>query len=154
MMFNKDNLELILEKHKGNAFKATTPSFPVCKGIGLSENDAIEKLCNSIAYFISKTTKNMLKTKLTNKNYCEIITNPVKSKEFQHRIYNLNESNKMCNSKKIYLKSIEDHLESLFSDSHHSEEELEKKLKELGSFLTGQINESDNTLFGINLCLN
>ena len=46
MMFNKDNLELILEKYKGDSFKATTPSFPVCKGIGYSENDAIDKLCN------------------------------------------------------------------------------------------------------------
>ncbi|RAP28002.1 hypothetical protein DID78_05520 [Candidatus Marinamargulisbacteria bacterium SCGC AG-343-D04] len=156
-MINKDSIELIIEKQSGNTFKATTPSFPICKGIGETKDDAINKLCNSITYFISKTTKHFLKTKLLSKDYSEIVVNPEKKEDFQHRVIPLMNSSTQTNHKQVFLKSIESLFDSYISGTSHSENPTESALDSIESLFNQtqpSSKEPDNLMFGINLCLN
>jgi hypothetical protein len=149
---NDIDFELIIEKYKTTKFKATTPLFPKCKGIGDTKNEAITKLSNSISNFFKRTIDSYLKINLITDNYAEVITDPEEKDNFQHRIVTLGK-NKEKQTQKVFLKSIYNHLEKSYDKN-----ELSLKLEELNKFkdfsFEKTTNEKDDLIFGINLCLN
>lgn len=150
--FNDIDFELIIEKYEDTKFKATTPFFPKCKGIGTTKNEAILKLSSSISNFFKRSVDSYLKTHLITENYAEIITDPNNKEDFQHRIITLGK-NKNKQHQKVFLKSIQD----LVNTQAHSNE-LDFNFNEFNKIkdfsLENKKNEKDDLIFGINLCLN
>ena len=97
--------ELIIKKNKDNKFIAKCPLFPKCKGIAENEDLAIKKLCNSISYYISKSTNSFFQSRFLSNDFSEVITNPTDKKTLQHRVIDLvprSESNQL----NIFLSKI------------------------------------------------
>lgn len=82
------NLEVIITKEDDH-FKAETPSFPKCKGIGATEEIALEKLSVSIGNFIGRVARKQFKGILSNKNFTEIVIDPKDKTSLQHRLFPL-----------------------------------------------------------------
>ena len=70
-------------------WKATTSSFPDCKGLGQTESEAIDKLVTSITRCISKRTKQYLGKMLQSKHYTQVILDTTKTKKSHKRLFPL-----------------------------------------------------------------
>lgn len=150
--FNDIDFELIIEKQEEDKYKATTPLFPKCKGIGSTKDEAILKLSTSISNFFKRAVDSYLKTNLITKNYSEVIIDPTNKDDFEHRIVTLGK-NKNKQTQKVFLKSVYDLIEKSTNP-----DELSSKLNQLNKFkdftIENKINEKDDLIFGINVCLN
>lgn len=85
---NNKYLEVIIT-NKDDQFRASCPTFPKCKGIGTTEDAAIEKLVKSISRFIGKSAEKTLATVFEASNYTEIVFDNTESKKEQKKIFNL-----------------------------------------------------------------
>ena len=157
-MINEPTIELLIKKIKESRYKATSPTFPICKGFGNTKEEAIDHLCNSISNFIQKTAKHFLKTTLHTSDYSEVITDPNNTDTLQHRIIDLNPTN---NSKtptqKIFIKSIDQNLSSLMDRVPANTLQPKSNMPQFKELLTdpSALTNQDNPLiFGIHLCLN
>lgn len=83
-----NHIEIILTKID-DKYRATSPSFPRCKGIAESKKEAISKLTRSISNHIARKAKKQLDTILSSKSYSEVITNPKPENTDQHLVFNL-----------------------------------------------------------------
>jgi hypothetical protein len=87
-----EHLEIIVTKEDTDRYKATTPTFPKCKGFGANKDEAISKLSRSIgSHLARKTTKNIEKL-LKSRAYTEVITNPSSKSSDQHLVFSLYDS--------------------------------------------------------------
>ena len=145
-------LELIIEQNNEDDFQAKCPLFPKCKGRGVNKDEAIKKLCKSISTYISKKTSSFIQEKLLSKNYSEIVVDPNEKDSFQHRIINLTQGSKDKNSHKVFLKSLNQfsNLDINTSNSLHKLNFDSNHLEQIDT----DLEEDDNLLFGISLCLN
>lgn len=145
-------LELIIEQNSDNVFQAKCPLFPKCKGIDEDKDVAIEKLCKSISGYISRQTSSFIKEKLLSKNYTEVVVDPNNKGTFQHRVINLTKDSKDKNTHKVFLKSLSqisniELVNNTFSSKFNFDSESVEQLE-------SDIEEDDQLLFGISLCLN
>ena len=81
-------IDVIITK-EDEFFKATTPLFPKCKGVGTNEQDALLKLANSISNHVRRTTKKQMETLLLSKRFSEVIIDPAKKDTMQHKMFEL-----------------------------------------------------------------
>ena len=85
------HIEVILTK-EGPRFRATTPTFPKCKGIGSDKEEAIIKLSRSIGNYLARKTTKSIEKILTSKTYSEVITTPSSASSDQHMVFSLYET--------------------------------------------------------------
>ena len=81
-------LDVILTK-KEDSFEAKTPAFPLCKGKGLTEKEALKSLNKSISRHLAKTLESLFDDTFNSESYTQIIANPLDTSKEQHRIYDL-----------------------------------------------------------------
>ena len=165
-------LEVIITK-KDNVFKAECPSFPRCKGIGETEEKALDKLSNSIGNYIGRASKKQFNEILTGKNYTEIVVDPKDRDSFQHRLFSVVPEEKkkpnvlvkfdalsVTNSKDAedsLLNEIEELLSSSAETAESSSSLLTKQRPQSPLFSESPtiITERDGSIgFGIPICLN
>lgn len=147
-LFKDLNLEVLIVKLQCNRFKASSPIFPNCKGLGATSDQALEKLVVSISNYVSGELKCLLMQFFSGKNYAEIITNINSQEDFQHRVYSLDKKSKL-QEKKVYLKSLESVLSSFSSVG--GVPSVDKSPFEL---FFEQKKGTDGPILGISLCLN
>tara|TARA_B100001989_G_C24538783_1_gene466234 strand:- start:330 stop:779 length:450 start_codon:yes stop_codon:yes gene_type:complete len=141
------DFELLINKTKKNRYKATTPLFPQCKGFGDTDNEAIEKLCNSISKFIQKKTHTYLQQNLLTKDYSKIITDLNQTDSFQHRVINLS-AQVGTPIKKVYIKSFGDILGNTTTEQEFEPSSFNE------TFMNNTPPKNDDSILGISVCLN
>ena len=142
------DFELIIQKQKDNLYKVTTPLFPTCKGIGETRDDGIKKLCKSISSFIRKMTNQYLESHLLRQDYSEVVTDINQSDSFQHRVVHI--PHKLNSSKRrVYLKQ----LDSLINSDGVSYDSFKSSELSIDYNKNNRAN-NDDTILGINVCLN
>lgn len=157
-------MDVIITKEE-ETFKATTPLFPKCKGIGVTEKEALLKLSNSISNHIHRATKKHISSVLLGDNFSEVITDPLKKDEQKHKMFDLNpqSSSQKFN---VFVKFspfisptptrvkgslFSDIEEFLISNAYLKESSIDLVTSEA----TLSANESeDGFVFGIPFCLN
>ena len=144
---NGIDFELLIVKVTSEKFKATSPLFPTCRGLGSNREEAITKLCKSISSLIAKKTNLFLSEQLLKDNYSEVITDISKTDQFQHCVFNFN--SKDTPIKKVYLKPFNTILGA---------QGLGKKIIKSTSLYDLKSNQdsskSDDSILGISVCLN
>ena len=142
------DFELII-KNKNNRFKATSPLFPQCKGLGDTKSIAINSLCKSIGNFIGRKTSIYLQNNLTTPDYAEIITDINQKKSFEHRIINL-DINKSFPTKRVYINQMS------FPASLTSKNQSDMNFPPINEHLSlnKDLPKSDDSILGITVCLN
>jgi predicted RNase H-like HicB family nuclease len=90
-------LEIVIT-NKESKYKATSPSFPKCKGFGTTEKEAIQKLSKSISRHISNITNDILKSILLSDSYTEIILDTSKKNKEHRRVFNLDPFNRILSA--------------------------------------------------------
>jgi len=81
-------LDVVIIK-KESFFEAKSPAFPLCKGKGVTEKEALIKLNKSIARHMAKSLESLFDETFNSESYTQIIANPLDATQEQHRIYNL-----------------------------------------------------------------
>ena len=142
------DFELIIQKQDDSLFKVTTPLFPTCKGVGETKQDAIKKLCKSISLFIKKMTNQYLESHLLKQDYSEIITDINQSDTFQHRVVHIPYKSN-SSKKRVYLKQ----LDSLINSNGVSYDSFKSSELSIDYKKHNHAN-NDDTILGINVCLN
>ncbi len=150
---NDTHFELIIVKQKNNRYKATSPSFPYCKGFGDSKDNAVNQLCNSISNYVKAHLKSFLVNHLSNKeNYNEVITDLNNKDTFNHHIISINNRLKF-KERGVFLKSINTIANQFQSLSNH-DSHFPFKIDGLSNFSEKNSEENDDMILGIQLCLN
>ena len=84
------HFEVIIKK-LDDGFLATSISFPKCKGVGETQDAALEKLSNSIGNYISRMAKKSFKELLNSNTYSEVLFDHSNDESTnQKRVYSLN----------------------------------------------------------------
>jgi len=99
---NDQYLEVIITKDSG-LYKASTPTFPTCKGLGEDEQEALKKLAMSIGRLIGRLSREHMHSVFSQSNYTEVIVDPDKKDVFQHRVYDINPKSDI-NKKNVLVK--------------------------------------------------
>ena len=100
---NDTNLEVNIT-FKNKHYYATTSTFPSCKGRGITQEEALEKLSKSIATYISKVAKEAMGKLITSSNYSEVIIDTTDENKVQKRVFNLDPS-LLSLSRTMFIKS-------------------------------------------------
>lgn len=82
------NLEVVI-KQVGEKYKATCDNFPKCSGTGTTQEEALNKLSESIARFISGLAKQALKSVLSSDSYSEVLLDTTSDKAEHRRVFSL-----------------------------------------------------------------
>lgn len=80
-----NHLDIIIE-YINEEYKATCTTFPTCKGVGQTEEEALDKLSQAIGNFVGRKTKTYLSKVIQNKNYRHHVIDPFE-KQTQYRLY-------------------------------------------------------------------
>lgn len=73
----------------GELFEAKSPAFPLCKGKGKTEKEALKVLNKSISKHLAKSIESLFDDTFNSETYTQIIANPLSASHEQHRIYDL-----------------------------------------------------------------
>ena len=98
---HNNHLDIIIN-YKESQYEATCASFPNCKATGSTEEEALDKLSQTIGNAIARQTKAYLKKVFQNKNHLHRVINPENTNS-QHRLYPY-EASKLPFSEKVLLK--------------------------------------------------
>tara|TARA_A100001015_G_scaffold306081_1_gene399805 strand:- start:1568 stop:1837 length:270 start_codon:yes stop_codon:yes gene_type:complete len=79
------NLEVSLTLHD-EKYKAKSPAFPQCVGIGLTEEAALKSLSRSIARFISKISNEALSSVFLSNRYSEVVLDTTSDDKKQSQV--------------------------------------------------------------------
>lgn len=88
MNLNFPYLEVVVEPHK-NGFKATSPMFPSCKGIGETQEIATSKLSRSISASVAKKFRESIDRTLKTSSCTEVLTDPFVKKDERRLLFGL-----------------------------------------------------------------
>jgi hypothetical protein len=155
-------LEVSIQQ-KRSRYIATSPLFPTCKGLGVTEALALRQLSNSIGRFIAKTTADALNEVLVSEDYTELIS-PVSSStdaDTVNRIYSFENSAPFGQQGYSESKAhpVQYALEDLVEDNVRDliQSEIDMVLEEGSSSLLGRsprYRQDDEGAFGILMSLN
>ncbi len=82
------HLEIIVTKLR-TRFQAICPLFPLCKGVGATEEKALIQLGRSISKLIGETSRKNLTQLFTSHRYTEVILDATKATKEQRRVFRL-----------------------------------------------------------------
>ena len=123
-------LDVVIIK-KETFFEAKSPAFPLCRGKGLTEKEAMKKLNKSVSKYMARSLEMLLDETFNSESYTQIIANPLTATQEQHRIYNL------LNSLPAPLRKIALQLQELpqLALLRHEKATEEETGKDIQSFL-------------------
>jgi len=79
----------VLITRSNEKFRARSPHFPRCFGLGVSREEALHKLSESIARFIGKQAKASFSNLLSSDRYTEILLDPAKKDSDEHLVFGM-----------------------------------------------------------------
>ncbi|MCP4050325.1 MAG: hypothetical protein GY730_06435 [bacterium] len=117
-----DFLEIIITFGE-TKYKAVCPAFPSCKGIGVTEKEALLKLSRSIARHINRSTRSLLENIILSDAYTEIIMDTTKNKKEHRRVFDFDltsfgkskEVSIKCKKMPDIMPKIDNDIQSLFN---------------------------------------
>lgn len=91
---------------KENGIEARCSAFPECKGIGLTEEDALKRLSQSIGQQVGRLTTQSLSETFLSEGYTDVVTDPFNRQNEKKRLFGIGNEKSLGKNMVLKLKPM------------------------------------------------